>query len=261
MSKLKERLGKWLQLPEMEQFDLDDPGLTEQRKQIILGKPFLKKIYIDWYNEIKNRLAGVPKGKIVEIGSGAGFFKQIMPEVITSDIMPLSSTDITFSAEEMPFADAELSGITMVDVLHHIPHAKLFFKEAVRTLKPGGKIVMVEPSNSAWGRFIFSNFHHEPWNPLGDWELPSSGPLSGANGALPWIIFVRDRKLFEQEFPELKITYMRQHTPLRYLLSGGVSLKAMVPAWSSGFFILLEKLTSPISNAFAMFQTIEITRK
>ncbi len=258
---LKKLLLSWLQLPEMEQYDLDDPRLTEQRKQIITGKPFLKKIYIDWYNEIKSRLKNIPAGKIVEIGSGAGFFKEIMPSVITSDIMPLSSTDITFSAEEMPFADGELSGITMVDVLHHIPHARLFFKEAVRTLKPGGKIVMIEPSNSTWGRFIFSNFHHEPWNPQGDWELPSSGPLSGANGALPWIIFVRDRKQFEQEFPELKITHMRQHTPLRYLISGGVSLKAMVPAWSSGFFSFAEKLTSPFSSTFAMFQTIEVTRQ
>ncbi len=258
---LKEKLVKWLQLPEMEQYDLDDPRLTEQRKQIILGKPFLKKVYIDWYNRIKERLADVPAGKLVEIGSGAGFFKEIVPQVITSDIMPLSSTDITFSAEDMPFADGELSAITMVDVLHHIPNARLFFKEAVRTLKPGGKIVMIEPSNSAWGRFIFSNFHHEPWEPGGGWELPSSGPLSGANGALPWIIFVRDRKQFEQEFPELKITYIKQHTPLRYLLSGGVSLKAMVPSWSSGLFSLIENISSPISGAFSMFQTIEVTRK
>ena len=260
---LKETLVNWLKLPEDgEVYELDDPRLTEKRRNIILQKHFLRKLYMDWYNDLKARLQKAPKGKIVEIGAGAGFFKQVMPEVITSDIMPLSHTDLTFSAEEMPFADGELSGIAMVDVLHHIPQPRLFFKEAVRTLKPGGKIVMVEPTNSAWGRFIFSTFHHEPWDSETKiWELPSSGPLSGANIALPWIIFVRDRKLFEQEFPELKVTDVKQHTPIRYLASGGVSLKSLVPSWSFGILSGIEKLFSPFSKFFSMFQTIEVTRQ
>ena len=121
---------------------------------------------------------------------------------------------------------------------------------------------MVEPTNSAWGRFIFSTFHHEPWDSETKiWELPSTGPLSGANIALPWIIFVRDRKLFEKEFPELKVTDVKQHTPLRYLVSGGVSLKALVPSWSFGILSSFEKLLSPFGKYFSMFQTIEVTRQ
>jgi hypothetical protein len=35
-----------------------------------------------------------------------------------------------------------------------------------------------------------------------DWSFPAVGPLSGANGALPWILFERDRARFEREFPQ-----------------------------------------------------------
>ncbi|MDQ3073262.1 MAG: class I SAM-dependent methyltransferase, partial [Bacteroidota bacterium] len=160
-----------------------------------------------------------------------------------------------------PFRDKELSGIVMIDVLHHIPTPANFFKEAVRTLKPGGKIVMTEPANTLWGRFIYQNFHHEPFRPEAGWEIPSTGPLSGANGALPWIIFNRDRAKFENEYPELEIKSITHHTPLRYLISGGVSMKALVPAWSFGVITFLEKLIWPAARYFSMFQTIEIIKR
>lgn len=253
-------LHRLLALPDKgEKYALDDPRLTESRRNIILGKPFLKKLYTDWYADLKKRLDKAPPGKKVEIGSGAGFFKQVMPDILTSDILPLSYTDYTFSAENMPFDFKELSGIAMVDVMHHIPKPELFFKEAIRTLKPGGRIVMVEPANSFWGRFIFKAFHHEPFDEKAGWELASTGPLSGANIAMPWIIFIRDEERFEKEFPQLKIVEVVQHTPLRYLISGGVSLRALVPSWSFGFFSAIERLLRPLKG-FSMFMTVEIKR-
>eukprot|EP01036_Dinobryon_divergens_P048614 gene48614-65203_t len=134
----------------------------------------------------------------------------------------------------MPFETGSVAGIFMIDVLHHIPQPALFLKEAERVLAKGGKILMTEPANSAWGRFIYRNFHHEPFEPKGGWEIPATGPLSGANGALPWIIFERDRQKFEAEFPHLKIESIRYHTPLRYLLSGGVSKRQLAPNVSYG---------------------------
>ena len=259
---MKAFLRSKLMLPQYDKdFDLDDPGITEMRRSIIMGKPFLKKLYEEWYNVFKKKLQNVPSGKMVEIGSGAGFIKEILPDVITSDIMKLSTCDMVFSAEDMPFKDGELSAILMIDVLHHIPKPALFLKEAERTLKPGGKVIMTEPANSSFGHFIYTRFHHEPFNPKGNWEIPSTGPLSGANGALPWIIFERDREQFEKEFPGLKIEKIKYHTPMRYLISGGVSMRTLVPNWSFGFFRLVENLLSPVSKYFSMFMTIELTRK
>ena len=65
-----------------------------------------------------------------------------------------------------------------------------------------------------WSRWIYGRFHHEPFDPQrADWEFPLSGPLSGANGALPWIIFQRDREQFEREWaPELHVRLERAST-------------------------------------------------
>ncbi|RLD77320.1 MAG: hypothetical protein DRJ07_14880 [Bacteroidetes bacterium] len=149
----------------------------------------------------------------------------------------------------------------MIDTFHHIPDSEKFLSEAQRVLKKSGKIIMIEPANSWWGRFIYKNFHHEPFNPEGNWIIPNIGPLSGANGALPWIVFERDQQLFNQKFPELEIELIKYHTPLRYLLSGGVSIKQLVPGFSYNAFSLIDKFLSNISRQLSMFVTITIKYK
>lgn len=239
---------------------LDDPETTLKHRKIILSKSFLKKIYEKWYADFIKIAKQLPPGKLLEIGSGGGFLKELMPEIITSDIMSLNHCDMVFSAEEMPFSENELSGIFMLNVFHHIPKPFLFLKEAERTLKTGGKIVMIEPANSWFGRWIYKTFHHEPFDIKGDWEIKSGGPLSGSNQALPHIYFERDRKKFENEFPNLKILSIKYHTPLMYLLSGGVSRNALVPAGTFGFWNFIEKIVDPLAKQLGMFQTIEIVK-
>jgi SAM-dependent methyltransferase len=251
----------FLSLKEVEKYDLDDPRRTLAHKEIIHSKKFLHQLYLEWYGLFKEKAASLPQGHLIELGSGGGFIKDIMPQVITSDVMELPGVDQVFPGENMPFADGSVAGIFMIDVFHHIPQPASFLKEASRVLAPGGKIIMSEPANSAWGRFIYRNFHHEPFEPKGGWEIPSTGPLSGANGALPWIFFERDRKEFEKQFPGLKITSIRYHTPLRYLVSGGVSKKQLLPDFAYGMVKGLEGLLLKISPQLSMFMTIEITRQ
>jgi SAM-dependent methyltransferase len=245
-------------------YSLDDPRTTLHHRDVILSKPFLKKLYVEWYTHFKNVTAEInskiPDGEILEIGSGGGFLQQVIPGIITSDILDLGTCDMIFSAEEIPLPDHSLSAIVMLNVFHHIPKPALFLKEAQRVLKKGGKIIMIEPANSFWSRIVYKNFHHEPFDPKGGWEIESTGPLSGANGALPWIYFKRDKAAFEKTFPELKLEKFRYHTPLRYLISGGLSLKQLVPSWSFSFFKGVEWLMRPFKNQFGMFVTIEITK-
>jgi SAM-dependent methyltransferase len=220
--------------------DLDDPKTTTLRREIIRSKPFLRRIYDEWYRWIADQ---IPRGAggVLELGSGAGFFDELVPETITSEIFLLPGIRCVLDGQQMPFADASLKAIVMSDVLHHLPRVRLFFAEAVRTLRPGGVVAMVEPWNTAWSRLIYQNLHHEPFRPEADaWEFPSSGPLSGANGALPWICLARDRASFEREFPQLAIELIQPILPLRYLLSGGVSMRSLMPGFASGPVSLLE---------------------
>ena len=90
---------------------------------------------------------------------------------------------------------------------------------------------MIEPWVSPWSRFIYSRFHHEPFRPeTPDWEFPRGGPLSAANMALPWVMLVRDREMFDREFPQWRVRRIHPFMPFRYLLSGGVSMRSLAPA-------------------------------
>ena len=242
-------------------YDLASPKRTLEHRDIILSKKFLKNLYEEWYHVFINEIPHLPSGKLVELGSGGGFLKQLEPLVITSDVIQLSWTDMTFSAMEMPFEEEELAGIFMIDTFHHIPSVEIFLSNASKVLKKGGEIIMIEPANSSWGRFIYKNFHHEPFDENGGWHITESGPLTGANGALPWIVFERDRKRFDKLFPELNVVSIRYHTPLRYLVSGGVSFRQFVPEFSYGFFTWLDKLLCAISLNFSMFVSIKIKKK
>ncbi len=269
---------QWLKLPEtMGIEDLDDPATTLLHAEIIQKKPFLKKLYIDFYKQFKKAVSDSKNKVLVELGSGGGFIKEVINNVITSDVLELPNVDKVFSVLDMPFEQASVNAFFMFDVLHHIADPRAFFKEALRCLKISGKVVMIEPANTLWSRFIYKNFHHEAfdtqapeWCRQGQtkWELgprkagtlQESGRLSGANGALAWIIFWRDRKIFESEFPSLRIVRMRNHTPLRYLLSGGLTLRQLVPSFSYPAVKAIEYTLPPINDLLGMFQTIELEK-
>jgi SAM-dependent methyltransferase len=241
-------------------FDLDDPRATMKHKEIILEKPYLKRWYQDFYEVFIKESRKIKDGKYLEIGSGGGFLKDVFPEVITSDILNLPGVDQVFSAEVLPFKDTELASIMMLNVFHHIPKPYLFLKEAERTLIKGGKIIMIEPANSALGRFIYKRFHHEPFDEKGGREIQAGNPLSNSNQALPYIYFERDLDFFKKEYPNLKITSISYHSPFSYVISGGVSRSAMLPYFMYSLVKGMEWLLSPLSKQLGLFCTIEIEK-
>ena len=86
--------------------DINSPSRTEEHGVVIKKKPFLKKLYIEWYKALGDQIGSLPEGKIIELGSGGeGFIKEQYPQVITSDIIPLVACDMTFSATDIPFED------------------------------------------------------------------------------------------------------------------------------------------------------------
>jgi len=240
--------------------DLDDPQTTELRRQVMRDKPFLRQLYGEWYATIVNALPP-GRGPVLELGSGAGFLDQLLPDLITSDLLPVRGLSLALDARSLPFGRGSLRAVVMTDVLHHLPGCRRFFHEAARCVRAGGRIVMVEPWVTPWSRLVYGRLHHEPFLPESvDWEFPSSGPLSGANGALPWIVFFRDRALFEREFPEWTIRSIRPTMPFRYLLSGGISMRSLVPDWTYKIARGLEAVLGPLNGHLAMFAVIVLER-
>jgi SAM-dependent methyltransferase len=240
--------------------DLDSPEATLFNRDIILNKRFLNRIYTEWYGWLMGRAKTCGEGIFLELGSGGGFLKEMFPEAVSSDVLELPFVDVVCSAEQLPFADRSLASVMMLNVFHHIPRPYLFLEEAQRCLKAGGKILMIEPANSCWGRFIYRRFHHEPFDPDAGREITQGNPLSASNQALPYIYFKRELKYFSERFPALRINEIRHHTPFLYLVSGGLSRKAFLPAAMYGLVKFAEWLVSPFNRQLGMFYKIEIEK-
>jgi SAM-dependent methyltransferase len=241
--------------------NLDDPQTTILHQQIIQEKAFLKRIYEEWYRSLSVHLDPSSK-RILEIGSGAGFLKESFPQLLTSDLLHLPWLTLVMDAVQIPIMYDSLDALVLVNVLHHISDIEGFMNEASRCVRPGGKIAMIEPWVTTWSKVIYTNFHHEPFDPDATfWRFETHGPLSGAYGALPWMVFERDRQLFEERFPMWKIAEIRLMTPFTYLLSGGVSMRSLMPGWTYGFWRRVEALLQPLAPHLAMFAQIELIKR
>lgn len=237
---------------------MDSPRTTELRASIVEGKPFLREIYVEWAKEIARRLPQ-RAGPIVELGAGGGLVGKLLPEVVTSDVFIVRGVDLVADGRRMPFRDSSLRAIIMTNVLHHIPEVESFLREAERCLRPGGRIIAVEPWNTGWSRLVHERLHHEPFIPEADsWEFSSDGPLSGANAALPWIVVQRDRPRLEAEF-QLRVVDVKPFMPFRYLASGGVSMKSLQPRWTYGIWRTVDE-SRLFAERMALFAVIAIER-
>lgn len=238
--------------------DLDAPETTTLRREIILSKPFLKNLYTDWYRLL---LAAVPDGPqpILEVGAGGGFLKTIAPDAIVSEVFLVPHVDLVASATALPFEDASLRAILMTNVFHHLPDVPAFLEQAERTLCPGGRIVMIEPWNTSWSRFVHEKFHNEDFVPgTPTWEFDSQGPVSSANAALPWVVVARDRKRLESEW-RLEVRRVTPMMPFSYVVSGGVSLRSLQPGWSYPLWRWIDS-RSIFLRRFPLFALIELER-
>jgi hypothetical protein len=66
---------------------------------------------------------------------------------------------------------------------------------------------------------------------------------------------------FGELFAGLQIIDIRLHTPLRYLLSGGLTFRTPFPGWSFDWASRLERWFDPLLPWTAMFQTVQVERK
>ena len=228
---------------------------------VIQSKPFLRRLYLDWYADFQRVVAEKPGGAFVELGSGGGFLREVVPNVVTSDVVDLPGVDLCFSAMDMPFEDSSLDGIFMLNCFHHLAHPAEALEEFERALAPGGRVVMTEPANTAWARYVYTHFHHEAFDPNAAWELDGAGRLTTANDALAWIVFVRDLPVVQAIVPGLEVARVRTHTPLRYLVSGGLSLRQLVPSWSYVAIAFAERAASPLNRYIGMFMTVELMKR
>jgi SAM-dependent methyltransferase len=239
--------------------DPDDAIAPAVHRILIRKKPLLRDVYESWYRALAAHIGTARP--VVEIGGGAGHLSEFMPGLISSDVRFAPAADILFDAQQLPFADHSLGGLVMTNVLHHLPSASVFLRDAGRVIRPGGVMAMIEPWVSPWSSWVYRTLHHEPFDPsAASWDFATRGPMSGANGALPWILFHRDAARFESEFPNWSIETVRPGWPIEYLLSGGVSMRSL-PEFCRRPIHWLERRLERRADRYAMFALIVLRRR
>jgi SAM-dependent methyltransferase len=242
--------------------DLDSAEATAVHARLISQKPFLRRLYLHYYDDYEATVTRAASGGIVlEVGAGGGFYHEVRPSVISIDLRPGAEVDVVGSALALPFHDESVSAVLLLNVLHHLPDPALFFRECERVLKPSGRVCLIEPCAGPLSRRLIRPLHHEPWDEDGGWTLPSSGPLTGANMAMPSIIFMRDRERYRAEFPHLPIDRVRFHTIAMYVLSGGVSMRSFAPGIFFRPVLALERLMAPTGSLLASMMTVELVKR
>jgi SAM-dependent methyltransferase len=241
---------------------LDNPADWTRLAKRIREKAALRRIYEEVYSKYEACISRCsPGGAVIEVGSGMGFARKAISGMVATDLLPYPQLDTVLDATRMPFADGSLRFIGLMDVFHHIPDVGRFLAETERCLQPGGRMLIVDQHPGWIGGPIFKYLHHEPFRPEAtDWKFDSSGPLSGANGALAWIVFRRDRRMFEDRFPGLRLVDYRPHTPLRYWLSGGLKRWSLLPGWAFPLASSLDRFLVGLSSNFGSFVDIEIEK-
>jgi SAM-dependent methyltransferase len=225
-----------------------EPDSLSDYQSIWTKKPVLRAVYGDLFERM---LALRVPGPSLEIGGGVGGLKARAPDLISSDIQHASWLDLVADAQHLPFGDETLTTIMMLDVLHHVEYPANFFAEAQRVLRPGGRVIMVEPAitpgSSAFYRFI----HHEPVRMASDPLArgapdPKRNPYD-SNQAIPTLIATRDKDRFHADFPRLRIARAAWFSFLVYPLSGGFKPWSLI---SEGAAQRVLKIESALEKAF-----------
>jgi SAM-dependent methyltransferase len=224
-------------------------------------KPVLQTVYQRYFQRLLE--ACIP-GSVLEIGGGAGSMKDHSPAIVSTDIQFAPWLDVTSDAQALPFADGGFDNMVMLDVLHHLPDLRRFFAEAVRVVRRGGRIVMIEPAMTPIARIFYSHFHPEPVDMNVDPLSADTGaarrlPLEG-NQAIPHLLFKRQAGRLEKEFPNLAVRDVRFLSLFAYPLSGGFRPWSLLPnALASAALAVddvLGRLLGPVMG-FRLFVVIE----
>ena len=259
------RLLDLLRDPLLEGMDVDGVNRLELHRKMLDKKRMLREVFTEFHHLFRKleRQFLTGKGVEVELGAGVSPMRDSYPEVLATDIVDTPHLDRVINAEAMDLSDNSVRAIYGQNCFHHFPHPDQFLDELDRVLVPGGGAILLEPYYGPFATFMYKRlFRTEGFDKTyPSWETPTTGPMNGANQALSYIVFIRDRAQFELKHPTLKIVHQQPAgNYLKYLLSGGLNFRQLVPDSFTGSIGLLEKLISPL-NRWAALHHVIIIRK
>ena len=215
----------------------------------------------EWMNEYINA-----NDVVYEIGCGAGFsplYLKVKP--ILTDIIENEWVDKIIDAQKMDIEDCSIDVLIASNNIHHFATPFNFFNEALRVLKPSGRLIIQEINTSLCMRILLRIMRHEGWSyepDVFDKTAIVNDPRDpwSANCAVPQMLF-NDTTNFEEkiknEFGSFKFLLNNPCEFLLFPVSGGVIAKTKVPELPAWLLNAIESFDSILTKLAPNFFALE----
>ncbi len=238
-----------------------------RHRRIWEQKPVLGKIYRE---EFFSRFVKhyKPGGISLEVGGGPAYLREMIPDLISTDLVLCPWLDTVADAHHLPFKSNSVTNIMGLDILHHLEAPMTFLKEAQRVLVDGGRLMLVEPWVSPFSYLIYRYMHQEDCDlsakPFAE-KIPGSTQQKKAfegNQAIPYLLFgPKNLQSTLASVPSLKPALIERFCLFAYLLSFGFKPVNLLPEslypWVSKF----EQATLPLWRSLAALRVFLVFEK
>tara|TARA_B100001057_G_scaffold475513_1_gene542338 strand:+ start:685 stop:1479 length:795 start_codon:yes stop_codon:yes gene_type:complete len=238
-------------------------------KKNLENKKLLKSCYTDFYEKMLIVEKKFKKDKInsvrLELGSGVGFFKKYDDTIITSDVVKNKFTDRVLDANNLPYNKNDISTIFGIFCFHHFKDPFNFLKDLESKLKEGGLCILAEPYYGPLAKILYKKVHDSEYfddSEKFNIKIENKTAMEKANQALSYIYFIKNKDEFEKNFPQLEIIYTYVfHNYLRFLFSGGLNFRKLIPDFFLYFIKFFEIILAPFKKLFGIHYLIVIKKK
>jgi len=241
-------------------------------KEILLNsehwekKKLLQKVYYGFYELIKNSVDFSVGGNIVELGSGIGKIKDVIPSCITTDIFDNPWVDRVENAYKLTFENKSVSNLILFDVFHHLEFPGNAFDEFNRVLNNDGRIIIFDPCMSALGLVSYGLLHHEPISlskeitiyAKNKREVEESGYYAAQGNA--YRIFQKQKR-YEELLSKWEVINYKKYSAITYLLSGGYSKPQLYPTAMYGLIKAVDSVCNLIPILFATRMLVVLRKR
>lgn len=228
-------------------------------------KPLLRQIYRGFHELIAAQLSKKQNGKIVELGSGIGNIKEVIPTCLRTDLFPNPWLDQTENAYALSFDDASVSDLILFDVFHHFRYPGNALREFERVLQPGGRVIIFDPCISLLGLIVYGPLHPEPiayfrpvsWFAPSGWS-PAETDYYAAQGNATRVFVGKE---FAEHLGAWNVLKVQRIAALAYAASGGYSGPQLYPTAAYPLVKAIEKILQLFPILFATRLLVVLEKK
>ena len=230
--------------------------LINKNHELWNRKSLLRAAYRDLYLMVASQLSNLPGSKTVELGSGLGGIREVLPDCIRTDLFPYPWIDRIENAYRLSFEDETVSDLILSDVFHHLKYPGTALNELHRVLRKGGRAILLEPCMSLLGLLVYGVFHVEPiaitrkikWFAPNGWSPEHLNYYAAQGNATR--IFVSKR--YRPQLTAWKSIKTIRLSALAYAASGGYSGPQLYP---TGMYTVVKSLGKVLDLFPSLFAT------